>query len=436
MQSDYIFPPFPEEPAKTEALKLIANLETHKCIDFEMPAEERRPEFSTDVLFGPARGQMFGVLAGIDQQGNTVFLKAFSCRYNGMYSAPGWVEPCFDAAEYFRQEQVYDAEIHRLTDIDTAEALAARKALSHTSLANLTALYKFRGADGSSFGMKSICSGFPPTGTGDCCAPKLLNQAFSQGIRPISVAEFFFGAPNRSGSKAHKNFYPPCLQKCGPVIREMLGLDIVYRDEHIIVVDKQAGLPSVPGRTEELKDCAESRVRRLFPQCIEQPAVHRLDMDTSGLLVMAFTKEAHRNLRLQFEAGTVSKTYTALIDGFVQPGTGGTIELSFRLDPDDRPRQIYDPVYGKIGVTHWHAEKTQRMDGKTCTRISFEPKTGRTHQLRVHSAHEKGLGFPIMGDRLYGTRKENQRLMLHSDSISFVHPATGEAIKFTSPAPF
>ncbi len=209
------------------------------------------------------------------------------------------------------------------------------------------------------------------------------------------------------------------------------GLNIIFSDPHFVVVDKQGGLLSVPGRGPDNQDCVVNRLKRLFPECIDQPAVHRLDMDTSGIMVLALTVNAHRNLSRQFEERLVVKRYIALLDGIVAQDSG-EIELAFRLDPDNRPHQILDPANGKIGISRW---RKLAVEGKK-TRIEFMPFTGRTHQLRLHSSHKLGLGFPIVGDRLYGSGKIDDRLMLHACFLCFQHPETGEEMCFESKPPF
>jgi len=209
------------------------------------------------------------------------------------------------------------------------------------------------------------------------------------------------------------------------------GLTIIHEDPLFVVVDKPSGLLSVPGLGPDNQDCVVSRIREMYPDCIEQPSVHRLDQDTSGLIVMAMTTKAHRNLSVQFMDRLVGKRYIALLNGVVEDKSG-LIELSFRLDPDNRPYQVYDPERGKKGTTRWRNLGIE--DGKT--RVEFMPLTGRTHQLRLHSAHEKGLGFPIVGDRLYGTGTEPGQLKLHASVLRFRHPKTRESMEFLSPAPF
>ena len=198
-----------------------------------------------------------------------------------------------------------------------------------------------------------------------------------------------------------------------------------------MVVDKASGMLSVPGRGPEKTDCVSNRVRILYPGCPEQPAVHRLDMDTSGLMVVARTQAAHRELSIQFIRRKTRKKYIALLQGELQ-GQSGVLELPFRLDIDNRPMQIYDPVHGKMGITHW--ERLALEDGMT--RVSFRPVTGRTHQLRVHSAHAMGLGIPIVGDPLYGQGTGPGELKLHATELAFLHPLSGEELVFSSPPPF
>ena len=208
-------------------------------------------------------------------------------------------------------------------------------------------------------------------------------------------------------------------------------MKIVHVDPTFVVVEKASGFLSVPGRGPENQDSVTSRIRQQFPECIDQPAVHRLDMDTSGLLVVALTKEAHRNLSIQFQERKTGKVYTALLEGLVAE-VEGTVELPFRLDIDNRPYQIYDPVYGKTGITHW-----QKIGEEgSCSRIIMRPITGRTHQLRVHAAHQKGLGVPIVGDPLYGSGEGHGQLKLHACELSFYHPETGEKLTFKSEVPF
>lgn len=211
----------------------------------------------------------------------------------------------------------------------------------------------------------------------------------------------------------------------------MRELTIIHADPDFLVVNKPGGLLAVPGRGPDKQDCVVNRIKTLYPDCIEQPAVHRLDMYTSGIMLLARTKETHSLLSKQFEQRLVEKEYIAVLDGIIAKDNG-VIELPFRLDTDNRPLQIHDPEQGKMGVTRW--QKTGEEEGKTS--ILFSPLTGRTHQLRVHSAHSLGLGVPIVGDSLYGNGKEGGEMLLHASLLSILHPKNGQRIVFTSKPPF
>ncbi len=200
---------------------------------------------------------------------------------------------------------------------------------------------------------------------------------------------------------------------------------IIHQEAEFVVVNKPSGLLSVPGRGPLKQDCVVNRIRSLCPDCIEQPAVHRLDMDTSGLMVLALTATSQRHLAMQFEQRRVEKTYLAIVAGIVTADSG-VIELAFRLNPDNRPYQVYDPVEGKVGTTHWR--KLSIVDNYT--HVEFKPVTGRTHQLRLHAAHELGLGCAIVGDRLYGAGTEPGQLKLHASFLAFDHPESGKRVKF------
>lgn len=211
---------------------------------------------------------------------------------------------------------------------------------------------------------------------------------------------------------------PPCL-------------DILYQDAHLVVIDKPGGLLAVPGRGPDKQDCVVNRLKALLPGCPAQPAVHRLDMATSGLMVLALTSAAHADLGQQFAQRRVDKGYIALLEG-MPAGEGGEIRLAFRLDPANRPHQVYDPIHGKLGITRWRrlAEEARGL------RVEFTPITGRTHQLRLHAAHALGLHCPIIGDPLYGHGRQGDRLMLHAARLAFFHPADDRRLCFSSAPPF
>ena len=208
-------------------------------------------------------------------------------------------------------------------------------------------------------------------------------------------------------------------------------MEIIFQDEAIVVINKPGGLLAVPGRGPDKLDCAATRLRRLFPTMIAQPAVHRLDMYTSGLMVFAMTAQAHRLLSQAFARREVRKQYTAVVEGILEKEMG-EIRLPFRLDPHNRPLQIYDPLYGKLGITLW---RKIAVEG-TNTRVAFIPLTGRTHQLRVHAAHPLGLAAPIIGDSLYGTGRDGDKMLLHADYLRFLHPSTDAQVSFFSEPPF
>ncbi|MBN9683609.1 RluA family pseudouridine synthase [Corallococcus sp. NCSPR001] len=288
----------------------------------------------------------------------------------------------------------------------------------------------------------------PPSGAGDCAGAKLLAYAFAQGLQPVALAEFWWGTPPASGGRIQGAFYPACRDKCGPLLPFMLeglqvsaprvfvpppaptpDLSIVFEDAWLVVIDKPCGLLSVPGRDASLLDSVLTRLRARYPNATGPLLAHRLDLDTSGLLVAALDSRTHASLQRQFLHRDVAKRYVALIDGPVH-GDAGTITLPLRVDLDDRPRQIVDSLHGKPAVTDW--EVLHRAASHT--RVAFHPRTGRTHQLRVHAAHPQGLGAPIVGDPLYG--HAGLRLHLHAETLSFVHPATGQRVSFTRAAPF
>lgn len=207
----------------------------------------------------------------------------------------------------------------------------------------------------------------------------------------------------------------------------MSELTIIHSDPNFLVINKPGGLLAVPGRGANKQDCVVNRVKSLYPDIITQPAVHRLDMHTSGIMLLARNRETHRALSKQFEQRQVKKEYIALLDGTVSEKQG-TITLAFRLDPDNRPYQIYDPIQGKTGISHW-----QHIGEKNgLSLILFSPVTGRTHQLRLHAAHPKGLGVPIAGDYLYGNAQDGDPMFLHASRLCILHPLTGKALEFTS----
>ena len=283
----------------------------------------------------------------------------------------------------------------------------------------------------------------PPGGAGECALPKLLQYAYLHHLTPLAMAEFWWGNSPKAEIRHHGYYYPSCKGKCEPILQHMLqgleiddnpllanchkGIDftIIFEDKWLLVVNKPAGMLSVPGKSEEI-DSIYHRVREKYPDATGPMIVHRLDMATSGLLLIAKTKEVHQSLQAQFENRTVKKRYIALLDGNLsvhkEIKRNGRIELPLCPNPLDRPRQIVSTEQGKHAITEY-----QLLDySEHQIRIAFYPLTGRTHQLRVHASHPKGLNCPILGDELYG--KKADRLYLHAESIQFQHPITGETI--------
>ena len=279
----------------------------------------------------------------------------------------------------------------------------------------------------------------PPAGSGECAAPKLFQFAFLNDLKPIAMAEFWWGQSPNKEIRKHKQFYPACQGKCKPILTHMLAgiemdinpllqnpaigkeLETIFEDENLIVVSKPSEFLSVPGI--HIQDSVYTRIKQQAKNISGPIIVHRLDMATSGLLVLAKNKKAHKSLQSQFINKTVQKRYTALLDGILTDNKG-IINLPLRVDLGDRPRQLVCDEYGKPAETKW--EVIERKNGKT--KIYFYPISGRTHQLRVHASHTLGLNIPIIGDDLYG--KKSDRLFLHADTLEFKHPITNKKMRF------
>jgi len=287
----------------------------------------------------------------------------------------------------------------------------------------------------------------PPAGAGDCAGPKLIHYAQRHQLQPLALAEFWWGPSPSTGVRHHGQYYPVCRGKCRPILPFMLrGLDveseprygqgiqaselqIIYEDESLLVINKPAGLMSAPGT--DVKDSVYTRLSQRYPDSPELKLVHRLDMATSGLLLVAKNLRANKFLQKQFIHRSVEKRYEALLSKRLPPEQlEGDIDLPLRVDFDDRPRQLVCYEYGKTAKTHW---KVLSHEGET-TRVWFYPLTGRTHQLRVHASHKSGLNATIVGDALYG--QTGERLMLHAQRLCFTHPVTRKHMEFELPAPF
>ena len=286
-----------------------------------------------------------------------------------------------------------------------------------------------------------------PGGAGDCVAPKLIHYAIKQGLTPVALAEFWWGAPPKQGVRHHGHFYPACRGKCRPILPFMLsGYELapapalgvstdsrapamVYEDDDVLVVNKPHGLLSVPGT--DVSDSVLTRIQQRYPQATGPLLVHRLDLSTSGLLLVAKNAASHKALQKQFLNRTIEKRYVAVLSKTLASDLNqGCIELPLRVDLYDRPRQIVCSEHGKAAKTHWQLIK--REQGQTW--VYFYPVTGRTHQLRVHASHPAGLNAPILGDELYG--EEAGRLRLHAERLCFTHPTTAKRIELRVAAPF
>lgn len=366
-------------------------------------------------------------------------------------------ESQFQKAEYKRLERSWKARITTLQTQteDWERRISALKSERKTRSAALQqklfeqfGMLNYRGE------VKNLCEIFgqtvhktPPAGAGECAAPKLLQQAYLHGWKPIAMAEFWWGDSPKTEIRHHGHYYPACKGKCEPILQHMLqglqveenpmlkrmqvpskNLEIVYEDPWLSVINKPAGILSVPGKEDAVS--VYSLMREQYPEADGPLTVHRLDMATSGLMLIAKTKRVHQNLQAQFKNRLVRKRYVALLEGIV-PKDKDTVDLPLCLNPLDRPRQMVHTEHGKPAITDYQV--LERLDGKR-TRIAFYPRTGRTHQLRIHAAHPLGLHCPIIGDELYGEKAD--RLYLHAEYLEFTHPITGETVRITKEAEF
>ena len=391
------------------------------------------------------RGKMFGVLvvslppSVSGKEGELAFLAAYSGLLAGRNDWSYFVPPVYDAQQPDGHFKTTEREI---------SAKGGDKEMSQELQLWLFHQYQLLNAHGEKKDLVAIWQSYytreklrrkfplPPGGTGDCCAPKLLQYAYQKGLHPVCMAEFWWGAPTKEEVRQHLNYYPACRGKCKPILTWMLqGLDVdpnpellgfqhmeipvVYEDDALLVVNKPSGMLSVPGRIEDYS--VETVMRERYPDSI---VAHRLDMGTSGLLIVAKNGESYRILQQQFVRHEVKKKYVALLE---HSGEGsGSICLPMRPDPMNRPRQVVDMNHGKRAATRYEFIGNRL--------VALWPETGRTHQLRIHCAHPDGLANPIVGDELYGTR--GQRLCLHAAEIWFRHPVSGSEMHITSEIPF
>ncbi|MBD2014547.1 RluA family pseudouridine synthase [Microcoleus sp. FACHB-53] len=378
-----------------------------------------------------------------------------------------------------QQVEAADARIRELKQ--------QRKALSRQLQAQMHAAYSLTNFSGQSLSLQQLMpGGSMPTGTGDCCAPKLIHYAATQGLKPLAMAEFWWG--ESSGNKVQGEFYEACAERCQPLMGFLLSglksksltpfdppqpsssslkssyelrrslrlkkggvndplslqnrsftkegsgevsLPIVYEDEWLIAVNKPAGLLSVPGRYRDCQDSVLSRLRHRLPDGMAIMAVHRLDQATSGILLLARNPQTYRQLSQQFQQRQVHKVYEAILSAWVTTERG-EIKLPLWGNPENRPYQQVDEVRGKPSLTRF---QVMAREGNY-TRVEFIPLTGRTHQLRVHAADARGIGIPILGDRFYGCRAAASRLHLHARELRFEHPQSGQILHLQAKTPF
>jgi len=393
------------------------------------------------------QGKMFGVLL---YEGE--YLAAFSAKLDGSYDHEGFVPPIFEMteppvgtskAESQRLQRLLFANYHFLNGKGETKNLLEIFA-NEPPILSPEEWFSDKGER-----LKVKGERIPPSGAGECCAPKLLQYAFQHGLKPVELAEFWVGAPSKTEIRQEGVFYAPCSGRCVPILRHMLqGTDVeikgkrsnvpgeapkvLYEDEYLMVVDKPSGLLSVPGKGDEPSVAGMMTARCGYPVM----PVHRLDQDTSGLLVLAKNAEIYKTLQAYFQRRDILKVYSSKVrpsaDRRLTVGEEGRIDLPLLPDPYDRPRQMVDKEHGKIAITRY-VVKEELGDGTFL--VDFYPLTGRTHQLRVHAAHPEGLNAPIVGDRLYGGMPA-KRMMLHAAEISFVHPITKEEMHFCIPSDF
>ena len=404
-----------------------------------LAAEEVKQELARMSL---TEGKMFGVMI-VESERSLGFLAAYSGLLEGRNDWPYFVPPVFDAQQpdgYFKTKE---REIMQSAD---------HKELSLSLQLWLFQQYRLLNGRGETKDLVEIWQDYhsaprirsrfplPPGGTGDCCAPKLLQYAYLHHLTPVCMAEFWWGESPKSLIRHHGQFYPACRGKCKPVLTWMLqGLEvdphtdtadsvlqetaIIYEDEAMAVLSKPAGMLSVPGKTGD--DSVAAWAQRRWPGAM---LVHRLDMLTSGILLAAKTMEVYQELQQQFTDRTVKKKYLAVVEGSPTK-EHGIIDLPLASDPMNRPLQVVDPENGKRAITEYRVLQAGQR-----SLLALWPHTGRTHQLRMHCAHPEGLGCPIVGDELYGRKAD--RLYLQAQAIAFVHPMTGKRMHFELPYPF
>lgn len=465
----------PHDVAKMAAEKVISYLES-----------------KTDWQDELQKGKMFGVMIvkvpkghalasdtssrddsdNFSSSGNIAFIAAYSGLLDGKNNHEFFVPPVFDSQSHDGHFKTNERRISALSKAGRATRQYSinlqRWLFSQYNIMNgvgekRNVLDVFREYYSDSKAYDKKANGVPPSGTGDCCAPKLLQYAYLNGLQPVCMAEFWYGDSPKGEIRHHLQYYPACSGKCKPILTHMLkGLDveqnpqekaiqgkleIIYEDEYLIAVNKPAGMPSVPGKL-DIKDVVSSlsSIRENDEVDLQTPGflqpVHRLDMATSGLLLLAKEEKFFKTMQSMFARRDIRKEYIAKLSK--RPSmTHGMISLPLSPDFLNRPCQKVDFEKGKESVTMVRllnelSDEQQKSNGTNVNEkgiaVLLYPQTGRTHQLRVHCAHSEGLNSPILGDELYGTPAD--RLYLHCQRLEFVHPILNKEIKLYCPSPF
>ncbi len=422
-QSDYQKALLDLEKIKTEAEQDISR---HKANCKIQKAERKEKRAEAEQNSSPEDFQKLIQELNEQSQQEGILLKKMTAYWN------------YKITDCQKNVDVFEIKINELKEL--------RKQKSNFLQHRLFAEYEFLNLKGETKSLGEIFDNNPPAGAGECAAPKLLHYAFQNQLKPICMAEFWWGQSPKSEVRKHKHFYPSCKSKCEPILlghmlegikmddnpflenpAEGKDISVIFEDEFLAVINKPAEFLSVPGK--EIQDSVYQRVKTLYSNATGPLIVHRLDMSTSGLMLIAKTEKVYVMLQHQFIKRSVKKCYEALLDG-VLVDQEGTIDLPLRVDLDDRPRQLVCYEYGKSARTKWETISVE--NGKT--RVHFYPITGRTHQLRVHASHPLGLNTPIVGDDLYGEKAD--RLHLHAKSLTFIHPITKEVVTLEVNAEF
>ena len=437
--SPYTLPPHP-----------IAQQAARETIDYMYQYMASHPQ--SELL---QHGKMFGVLVVQCADQSYAYLRAFSALLDSSYIHEGFVPPIFMAKKMpIGTSKEESQRLQRLLFAD----FQVTNSMGHTcnlldifaSEKHILTLEEWTSKRATTQDNRIA---MPPSGAGECCAPKLLQYAIHHQLTPIALAEFWVGASPTNELRQEGFFYAPCSSRCVPILRHLLEgmeidddsqssamhlcaqIEVLYEDDYLIVINKPAGLLSVAGKGEEMDTCTwlQQKIHLSFLQ-----AAHRLDQDTSGLLILAKEPTIYKQLQSYFQRRDILKRYEAVIMPLPHSSLAdtslpaeGTIELPLLPNPFDRPRQMVNHAHGKVAITRYYLRS--KLPNGTLL-VDFYPLTGRTHQLRVHAAHIEGLNAPIVGDRLYG--QPAQRLMLHAAEIKFIHPITKEEMHFCIPSHF